>query len=212
MGRWPEWRRERVWVLWARGDSIHAIAREVGMFRTSVAKRLNATGGVRPRPRKRAERCLSAAERERPRAAWRAARASGRSCARVGRTRPWHGEVHRNGGRRRYRAQAACAAAWQRRRRPKPSKLALNAPMRAVVTEKLKRNWSPEQISQWLRRTYPDDSSMQVSHETIYLSLFLQWRGALKRELCDHLRSRRRLRRPPAQRAKHQGQGRIPEW
>jgi IS30 family transposase len=80
-----------------------------------------------------------------------------------------------------------------------------------MVTEKLERNWSPEQISQWLRRTYPDDSSMQVSHETIYLSLFVQSRGALKRELCDHLRSRRRLRRPPAQRAKHEGQGKIPD-
>jgi hypothetical protein len=79
-----------------------------------------------------------------------------------------------------------------------------------VVCEKLRRNWSPEQISAWLRRAYSDDPGMQVSHETIYLSLFIQSRGALRRELCDHLRSGRRLRRPPAQRAKRQGQGQIP--
>ena len=212
MGRWPEWRRERVWVLWARGDSIHAIAREVGMFRTSVTKCLNATGGVRPRSRERAERCLAAAEREeisrglaRGESFRAIARQIGRSRTTVVR------EVNRNGGRRGYRAQAADAAAWRRARRPKPSKLALNVPLRAMVTEKLKRNWSPEQITRWLRRAYPDDASMQVSHETIYLSLFVQSRGALKRELCDHLRSRRRVRRPPAQRAKHQGQGKIPE-
>jgi IS30 family transposase len=180
------------------------------MFRTSVTKCLNATGGVRPRPRKRAEGCLAAAEREeisrglaRGESFRAIARQIGRPHTTVAR------EVNRNGGRRRYRARAADAAAWRRARRPKRSRLALNAPLRAMVTEKLRRNWSPEQISQWLRRTYPDDSSMQVSHETIYLSLFVQSRGALRRELCDHLRSRRRLRRPPAQRAKHQGQGRI---
>lgn len=212
MGRWPEWRRERVWELWAQGNSIHAIAREVGMFRTSVAKCLNATGGVRPRPRKRAERCLAAAEREeisrglaRGESFRAIARQIGRPHTTVAR------EVNRNGGRGRYRARAADAAASRRARRPKPSKLALSAPLRAMVTEKLKRNWSPEQISQWLRRTYPDDSSMRVSHETIYLSLFVQSRGALKRELCAHLRSRRRVRRPPAQRAKHEGQGKIPD-
>jgi IS30 family transposase len=211
MGQWPEWRRERIWELWAKGLSIHAIAREVGVFRSTVTCCLNTTGGVRPRPRKRAERSLSAAEREgisRGLARGESFRAIacqiGRPHTTVSR------EVNRNGGRRRYRARAADAAAWRRARRPKPSKLALNARLRAVVEEKLKLKWSPEQISQWLRRTYRDDPGMQVSHETIYLSLFVQSRGALKRELCDHLRSRRRLRRPPGQRSKHQGQGKIP--
>ncbi len=120
-------------------------------------------------------------------------------------------EVGRNGGGRRYRAQRAEAAAWRRARCPKPSKLAVNAPLRAVVSEKLCRKWSPEQIAAWLRRTCSDDPGMRVSHETIYLSLFVQSRGALRRELCDHLRSGRRLRRPPAQRSKHQGQGQIPD-
>jgi IS30 family transposase len=120
-------------------------------------------------------------------------------------------EVGRNGGRRGYRAQSAEAAAWRRARRPKPSKLAANVALRAVVCDKLCRKWSPQQIAAWLGRTYSDDLAMRVSHETIYLSLFVQSRGALRRELCDHLRSGRRLRRPPAQRAKHQGQGQIPD-
>jgi IS30 family transposase len=211
MRQWPNGRRERIWELWAQGHSIHAIARTVGVFRSSVTRCLTTTGGVRPRPRRRSERCLSITEREEisrglaRRQSFRAiARQIGRPHTTVSR------EVNRNGGRRRYRAQRAEAEAWRRARRPKPSKLALNAALRAVVSEKLGRRWSPEQISAWLRRSCSDDLRMQVSHETIYLSLFIQSRGALKRELCDHLRSRRRLRRPPAQRSKHQGQGQIP--
>jgi IS30 family transposase len=211
MGRWPEWRRERVWELWAEGRSIHAIEREVGMFRSNVAACLSETGGVRPRLRRRAEGCLSVGEREeisrglaRGESFRAIARAIGRSHTTVSR------EVERNGGRKGYRAQRADAATWKRARRPKPSKLALEGRLRAVVEEKLERKWSPQQISQWLRRTYRGDPSMQVSHETIYLSLFVQSRGALRRELCDHLRTGRRLRRPPAQRSKFQGQGQIP--
>src|SRR5512143_1343829 len=211
MRQWPERRRERLWELWAQGHSIHAIAREMGTFRPGVTRYLNLTGGVRPRPRRRSERCLSAAEREeisrglaRGEGFRAIARQIGRPHTTVSR------EVKRNGGRRRYRARSAEAAAWRRARRPKPSKLAASARLRALVSEKLRRNWSPEQISAWLRRAYGDDPGMQVSHETIYLSLFIQSRGALRRELCDHLRSGRRLRRPPAQRAKHQGQGQIP--
>jgi IS30 family transposase len=212
MGQWPEWRRERMWELWGQGRSIHAIARELGTFRPSVTRYLNLTGGVRRRPRQRSTRALSVAEREeisrglaRGESFRTIARAIGRPHTTVSR------EVGRNGGRRRYRAQRAEAAAWRRARRPKPSKLALNAPLRAVVSEKLRRKWSPEQIAAWLGRTYSDDLGMRVSHETIYLSLFVQSRGALRRELCDHLRSGRRLRRPPAQRSKHQGQGQIPD-
>ena len=211
MRQWPERRRERLWELWAQGRSIHAIAREMGTFRPTVARYLNLTGGVRPRRRKRAERCLSATEREEISRGLARGESFRAIAARLGRPHTTVSrEVGRNGGRRRYRAGSAEAAAWRRARRPKPGKLAANAPLRAVVCEKLRRNWSPEQISAWLRRTYSDDPGMQVSHETIYLSLFIQSRGALKRELCDHLRSGRRLRRPPAQRAKRHGQGQIP--
>jgi transposase len=144
MGRWPTWRRERVWELWAQGNSIHAIAREVGMFRTSVTKCLNATGGVRPGPRRRAEPCLAAVEREEISRGLARGESFRAIASRIGRPHTSVArEVNRNGGRRRYRAQAADAAAWQRARRPKPSKLALYAPLRAMVTEKLKRNWVP---------------------------------------------------------------------
>jgi IS30 family transposase len=211
MRQWPRSRQERVWELWSQGHSIHAIARQLGTFRPSVARYLNSTGGVRPRPRRRSERCLSIAEREEISRGLARGESLRAIAAQIGRPHTTVArEVKRNGGRHRYRAQSAEAAAWRRARRPKPSKLTLNAGLRAVVSEKLRRNWSPEQISAWLRRTYSDDPGMQVSHETIYLSLFVQSRGALKRELCDHLRSGRRLRRPPTQRAKHQGQGQIP--
>jgi IS30 family transposase len=212
MRQWPEWRRERMWELWGQGHSIHAIARELGVFRPSVTRYLNLTGGVGPQPRRRSKLALSVSEREeisrglaRGESFRAIARQIGRPHTTVSR------EVGRNGGRRRYRARRAEAAAWRRARRPKPSKLAANAPLRAVVCDKLRRKWSPEQIAAWLARSYGDDPGMRVSHETIYLSLFVQSRGALRRELCDHLRSGRRLRRPPAQRSKHQGQGQIPD-
>jgi IS30 family transposase len=117
-------------------------------------------------------------------------------------------EVARNGGRKRYRAQAADAAAYRRARRPKPSKFVLVPRLRAIVEDRLAHRWSPEQIAAWLRKTYPDDLEMRVSHETIYLSLFVQTRGALRRELTQHLRSGRAMRFPRTKRLP-QGRGRI---
>ena len=100
-------------------------------------------------------------------------------------------EVARNDGRLRYRAHRADRAAWQRARRPQGCKLATNPMLRQVVEDQLAARWSPQQISGWLRHTYPDVEAMHVSHETIYLSLFIQARGGLKRELAQHLRTRR---------------------
>ncbi len=105
-------------------------------------------------------------------------------------------EVQRNGGCDGYRAHDADHAAWQRARRPQPSKLATNARLRAVVEQKLELKWSPQQIAGWLSRIYPDDEAMRISHETIYLSLYVQSRGALRRELTAQLRSGRTTRRP----------------
>jgi IS30 family transposase len=105
-------------------------------------------------------------------------------------------EVARNGGRLRYRAHRADQEAWQRARRPQRCKLATNPALREAVEDKLAVRWSPQQISGWLRHTYPGDEAMHVSHETIYLSLFIQARGGLKRELAQHLRTRRTNRRP----------------
>jgi len=104
-------------------------------------------------------------------------------------------EVRRNGGRRWYRASKADARALRLVRRPKHCKLALCPRLRYVVASKLLLQWSPEQISGWLRQRFTDDERMNVSHETIYRSLFIQARGVLKKELQEHLRSRRVMRR-----------------
>ena len=203
--------QERVWELRAEGHSSRAIGRKLGLRPQYVSLCVALTGGVRPAARTRSQRCLTKAEREeisRGLARGDGFRAIG---SQIGRCHTAVSrEVNRNGGRARYRAEHAEAAAWDRARRPKPSKLALNPALRELVEEKLELRWSPQQVSQWLRRTYGDDESMQVSHETIYLSLFVQSRGALRRELTAHLRSGRLTRRARAHRSNHQGQGQIP--
>jgi IS30 family transposase len=118
-------------------------------------------------------------------------------------------ELKRNGGACRYRALAADEHAWDRARRPKPCVLARNARLREVVAQKLALQWSPQQISGWLEGQFPADHSMRVSHETIYRSLFIQTRGALKKELLAHLRSRRRLRRARGAHHHREGRGQI---
>jgi IS30 family transposase len=118
-------------------------------------------------------------------------------------------EVATNGGQRTYRALTADRDARRRARRPKRAKLALNRRLRRVVESKLELFWSPQQISAWLAREWPDDAEMRVSHETIYLSLFVQGRGALRQELHNCLRSGRALRRPKARTKGGFGQGQI---
>ena len=117
-------------------------------------------------------------------------------------------EVAANGGRRRYRACSADRAAVSRMRRPKRSKLASCARLRAVVEEKLESRWSPTQISGWLVEQFPGDPEMRVSHETIYLSLFVQSRGALRKELTRYLRSGHTTRRPQGHSSMN-GQGQL---
>ena len=123
------------------------------------------------------------------------ARSLGRSPSTVSR------EITRNGGVRRYRAAAADHRAWAEALRPKRCKLASYPALRWAVARKLKRNWSPEQVSSWLKRTYPYDEAFQVSHETIYKSLFVQALGGLKKERVKHLRSKRSMYRPPTQKS-----------
>src|SRR5207249_828440 len=105
-------------------------------------------------------------------------------------------EVAANGGRRRYRALRADGGAWDRALRPKPSKLTVCPRLRAVVEAKLELRWSPEQVAGWLPLAFPDDPEMRVSHETIYLSLYVQTRGALRKELTRYLRRGHTTRRP----------------
>ncbi len=201
--------QDEVWARWRCGESLSSIARELGHRVPSVRSFIAETGGVRRQPPHRSSRSLSTSEREdisRGLAAGRSYRAIaaglGRAPSSVSR------EVSRNGGPRRYRAQPADAAAYRRARRPKPSKLVVVPRLRAIVEDRLAHRWSPEQVAAWLRRAYPDDLEMRVSHETIYLSLFVQTRGALRRELTRHLRSGRSMRFPRAKRLP-QGRGRI---
>lgn len=153
-------------------------------------------GGIAPMGRSRSARVLSSSEREEISRGISAgltltqiADSIGRSTSTISR------EVSRNGGRSRYRANVADRRAWTQSKRPKKCLLALNESLRAAVAEKLSVDWSPEQVAGWLKRQFPDDKSMHVSHETIYRSLFIQARVVLKKELVKHLRSRRGMRR-----------------
>jgi IS30 family transposase len=185
-----------LWESWKRGVSLGVVSGEVGRPLNSLYRVISDHGGIAPRPRRRAARCLKATEREeisRGMASGLSIRAIARSLGRAAST--VSREIGRNGGRREYRAARADRRAWRRAKRPKPCRLVLNEALRLRVAAKLQQNCSPEQISGWLKLQFPNDPAMQVSTETIYRSLFVQSRGALKRELLDHLRSKRRTRR-----------------
>src|SRR2546423_11738976 len=204
--------KDAIWVLRAEGVSEAEIARRLVMPKRTVSKYLERMGGIRPRSCRRSERCLSLAEREeisRGIARGASARAIGRTLGRSHTT--VSGEINRCGGRRRYRAHAAERAAWGRAERPRPTKLELCPELRELVIERLGQDHSPQQISGWLRLSYPDNEQMQVSHETIYRALYVQARGSLRRELTRHLRTRRQKRYARAHSNRGQGPGRIAE-
>ncbi|MEX0735746.1 MAG: IS30 family transposase [Steroidobacteraceae bacterium] len=189
--------REELWRRYKTGETMLGIAQALGQGRNNLYRVLEATGGIAPRRRRRASRVLSFREREeisRGIAAGETFRAIARRLGRAVSTISQ--EVGRHGGRRGYRAAQADSTAWQSARRPKPCLLAKNRRLQRIVALKLKQDWSPQQITGWLKDRHPENPEMWVSHETIYRSLFVQARGALKKELLGHLRSRRRLRRP----------------
>ncbi len=199
-----------MWDRWQKGDSLAAIARLFDREHSSVQGIIQGTGGIRPPARKRSARALTLAEREeisRDLATGRSIRTIAASLNRAPST--ICREVNRNGGRNRYRANKADQAAWQRARRPKVCKLACNRALSRVVASKLKQHWSPEQIAGWLKRMHPDDENARVSHETIYRTLFVQARGALKKELLQYLRSKRAMRRSRHKTLKGEGLGQI---
>lgn len=209
MARFSESEKTLIWDWWRRGGSMRGVARELGRAHASVRTMIESYGGVRPVPRCRAVRHLSLEEREeisRGMAAGESLRSIavrlGRSASTVSR------EVARNGGRSGYRALRADRAAYRRARRPKACKLAANPTLALMVEEKLGLWWSPQQISGWLKESYPSSPEMWVSHETIYLTLFVQGRGALKHELTQCLRTRRAIRRPTKKRTPT-GKGQI---
>ena len=185
-----------MWERWKQGATLHQIARLFDRAHTSVRGVLAETGGIRPPQRRRSARALTLAEREEISRAV-VSGASVRSIAiQLGRAPSTVSrEIRRNGGRDGYRATQADNAAWDRAHRPKHCKLAENPALARIVADKLRLLWSPEQISGWLQHTCPSDQSHHVSHETIYRTLFIQARGALKKELLQHLRRTRGMRR-----------------
>lgn len=191
-----EAQRQDVWRRWKHGQSLSEIARSLGKAPGSIHDFLSANGGIAPPPRSRSERSLTLAEREeisRGLAAGESLRAIARSLDRPAST--VSREVARHGGRDRYRAGLADRRAWHWARRPKPCRLALNPRLRRLVAAKLALRWAPEQIAAWLKLEFPAEESLRVSHETIYRSLFIQSRGALNKELREHLRTQRKMRR-----------------
>lgn len=200
-----------LWRCYRAGKSSRAIGRILDRDFSVVSEVIRRAGGVAPVGHRRAARTLSSAEREeisRGLFAWNSIRAIARALHRAPSTISQ--EVKRNGGRFRYRASRADAAAWKRASRPKQCLLSGNQRLRGLVAGKLQLNWSPQQISAWLRETYPEDQELHVSHETIYRTLFVQTRGALKKELLEHLRSKRKIRlNRHGSPLKHAGRGRI---
>jgi IS30 family transposase len=201
--------RALMWDRYQQGESLADIARLFGRFHSSIERHIAATGGIRPPERKRPAHCLSLEEREEisrglvtNESIRSIATRLTRSPSTIGR------EINRNGGYHDYRASDAEKAAWERAKRPKPCKLRCNKPLCQIVARKLKAQWSPQQISGWLKKTYSSES-FYVSHETIYKTLYIQARGALKKELVQCLRTQRVKRRSKHSSRKGLGQGKI---
>ena len=198
-----------VWDRRQAGESHRSIGRRLGRSAASIRAVVESSGGVRPRRRCRSGEQLSLVEREEISRDLAAGDSMRSIASRLGRAPSTISrELARNGGRGSYRAHAAEKRAWVRGRRPQMCKLAANPQLRRVVEEKLQIRWSPQQISRWLAVTYRGIEEMQVSHETIYVTLFIQARGGLKRELTTHLRTRRANRKPGVK-AAPSGKGRI---
>ena len=207
---YTEAQKAEMWDRWQKGESFNAIGRHFDTSHSAISGIIWSTGGIRPLERKRSRIALTLWEREEISrgivghlSLRTIATQLGRSPSTISR------EVNRNGGRRHYRANRADQAAWDRAHRPKPCKLVGSPLLRRIIARKLRANWSPEQIAGWLKREYPGDEDNQVSHETIYRSLFVQARGVLKKELQQYLRSQRATRRSRHTSLKGDGWGQI---
>jgi len=205
-------RKSDVWRRWKVGQTLHEIGRAFGKEHSSIRSLVSRHGGIVPAVRRRALLALTLREREeisRGLASGSSIREIAKCLERAVSTVSW--EVARHGGRPAYRASRADNEAWQSALRPKRCLLSIHVKLRNIVASKLILDWSPQQVSGWLKIQYPDDESMRVSHETIYRSLFIQARGALKKELLEHLRSKRRIRRSRHARIFKDARGQIPE-
>jgi IS30 family transposase len=202
--------KSNLWRRWKAGQSLHEIGRAFGKSHSSIRFVVSHHGGIVPRVRRRSLLALTLPEREdisrgiaSGSSIRKIAQLLDRAASTVSR------EVVRHGGRPEYRAHEADAQAWKSALRPKPCLLAIHEKLQEIVASKLLLDWSPEQVSGWLKTQYPNDESLRVSHETIYRSLFIQARGALKKELVEHLRSKRRIRRSQHSRVFKDSRGQI---
>jgi len=206
---YTESQKALMWDRWKAGDSLQQIAQLFDRNHSSIQRILAETGGIRPATRRRSRLALTLAEREEISRALAVGQSIRHIAMRLERAPSTISrEISRNGGCRSYRANQADQAAWDRACRPKLCKLAQSPKLAQLVAEKLQIQWSPEQIAGWLKRTYPDVAD-QVSHETIYRSLFIQARGALKKELLEYLRRSRAMRRSRHHTQKTDNHGRI---
>jgi IS30 family transposase len=185
-----------MWERWKQGWTLHEIGKLFDRGHSSIHRIIAESGGIRPPDRSRSRRALTLAEREEISLGLSVGQSMRSIAKRLGRSPSTISrEIGRNGDQDGYRATLADQAAWERALRPKLCKLAKNRALAGIVADMLRRLWSPEQIAGWLQHTYPNDQSLHVSHETIYRSLFIQARGALKKELLEHLRRTRGMRR-----------------
>ncbi len=202
--------KSEIWDRWQRGESMSSIGCGFDRNSSSIYPLLSRTGGIRPPKRKRSRLALTLDERElisRGIAALDSIRSIAQNLCRPAST--VSREISRNGGYDKYSAVDAENRAWVRALRPKYCKLSTNKLLQRVISNKLTIHWSPEQIAGWLKRKYPNEEHNQVSHETIYRSLFVQARGVLKKELMQYLRSKRTIRRSRHASLKRDGLGQI---
>lgn len=202
--------KSELWRRWQAGQSLTDIGLALGKHAGSIHGVISLKGGIAPSDRKRSSAHLTLQEREqisrglaKSMSLRSIARDLGRSPSTISR------EVSKNQGVIKYRAVIADDLAWERSRRPKSCLLASRPTLCQIVASKLEMKWSPEQISGWLKHEFPDQPDMQISHETIYRSLFIQARGVLKKELVAHLRSRRMMRRSKLSTTKGRPRGQI---
>ena len=199
-----------LWGRWKRGEGLKAIGRVFGKPSSCIFNHIKPTGGIKPAARRRSRLALSLAEREEISRALATGRSIRSIACQLGRAPSTVSrEIQRNGGQGCYRAAQADQAAWDRARRPKTCKLVAKRKLANIVAGKLQCQWAPQQISGWLKHTYPCDEDYHVSHETIYRSLFIQARGALKKELLQHLRRTRAMRRSRHHTQKTDNHGKI---
>jgi IS30 family transposase len=207
---YSESQKALMWERWKQGWTLHEIGKLFDRAHSSIHRILAETGGFRPTQRSRSSIALKLVEREEISRALVRGESIRSIAARLGRAPSTIcREVQRNGGRDDYRASQADEDTWTRAQRPKRCRLSTNRALARIVAAKLRMFWSPEQISGWLKHTYPCDESHHVSHETIYRSLFIQARGALKKELLAHLRRTRGMRRSRHHTQKTATHGRI---